>query len=166
MTRHAAKSFQAIRFPGALFIMLVLIAVGIVVADRYFASAKPPATTAASQTQPASTSAPTTRIAAPATPTRSSTTALPTGPINARIGGGPINGQVPGTGTPNSATPNPSGQALNTEAPQGDHVEVFKDNQWLPATVLKREGNRLYIQYYGRGDASNEWVGPDRVRAK
>jgi hypothetical protein len=94
--------------------------------------------------------------------------ANPSAPLNARVGSGPIDAAAnPGQRNITPRNTAPSGQALTaTLPPPGDNVLVFKNNAWLPAQVVKREGNQVFIRYDGEGGASDEWVGPNRVRSR
>jgi hypothetical protein len=46
----------------------------------------------------------------------------------------------------------------------GQAVEVREGDTWSSATVLKREGRRYQVHYANSDAASDEWVGPDRIR--
>jgi hypothetical protein len=56
--------------------------------------------------------------------------------------------------------------AETVEAPVGDKVEVLWGNKWWAATVVKRDGQRAFIHYDGWGKNFDEWVTPDRMRAR
>lgn len=48
----------------------------------------------------------------------------------------------------------------------GDQVEVLWSGVWYPASVVKAEAARYRINYDGYDSSWDEWVGPDRIRAK
>jgi len=66
------------------------------------------------------------------------------------------------------AATDPSGTASfgpNDLAP-GTHVQVNKNNQWLPATIAQPlGGDRFIVAYDGFGPQWNEAVGMDRIKA-
>jgi hypothetical protein len=45
-------------------------------------------------------------------------------------------------------------------------VEVFWGSSWWPATIMRREGERVLIHYDGWSSGSDEWVTPDRLRPR
>jgi hypothetical protein len=47
-----------------------------------------------------------------------------------------------------------------------DRVEVKWQSHWLPATVLKVDGDRYFIHYERYSDRWDEWVGSDRIRSR
>ncbi len=107
--------------------------------------------------------------AAPApTPTPPSTTpprspALSREPLDARVQrAGSVSPPHPATPTDNSA----AGQSLTRTLPTSDEVSVFKDNQWLPARIRQRNGQRALVEFDGRSSSENQWVSADRVRPR
>lgn len=161
-TPHRTPILLAGLLATALGISTALLAETIVGPLASPATTSAPATTTALPTQPRPRP-----IRTPDTP-NAPTPANPSAPLNARIGSGPIDATAnPGQRNSAPRTSPPSGQALTTTLPPpGDNVEVFKNNAWLPAQVVKREGNQVFIRYDGEGGASDEWVGPNRVRSR
>ena len=43
-------------------------------------------------------------------------------------------------------------------------IEVEWKEQWFPAVVLKKDGDKSLIHYVGFGDEWDEWVTAERVR--
>jgi hypothetical protein len=60
-------------------------------------------------------------------------------------------------------TPPPA--AANPDFATGAKVEVQRNRQWFPATVIQPFGDRFLIHYEGFGNEWNETVGLDRIRA-
>ena len=48
----------------------------------------------------------------------------------------------------------------------GNKADVLWKGTWYPAIVKKVKGNQCYIHYTGYGNNWDEWVGPDRIKAK
>jgi hypothetical protein len=72
--------------------------------------------------------------------------------------------------TPTTTTPptDPSGTASfgPSDLAPGTHVQVSKNNQWLPATIAQPiGGDRFIVAYDGFGPQWNEAVGMDRIKA-
>jgi hypothetical protein len=45
-------------------------------------------------------------------------------------------------------------------------VQVEWGGQWWPATILQTKEGKAFIHYDNHDDSWNEWVGPERIRAK
>lgn len=48
--------------------------------------------------------------------------------------------------------------------PIGARVEVRRNNQWLPATIVKRDGTKAFVKFDGATDSFNEWVEGTQIR--
>jgi hypothetical protein len=48
--------------------------------------------------------------------------------------------------------------------PVGARVEVRRNNQWLPATIVKRDGAKAFVKFDGATDSFNEWVEGTQIR--
>jgi len=48
----------------------------------------------------------------------------------------------------------------------GDAVQVKWKGKWYDAHVVKMSGNKYFIHYDGYSNSWDEWVGPNRIRAK
>jgi hypothetical protein len=48
----------------------------------------------------------------------------------------------------------------------GDAVEVKWKGSWYPASVLETKNGKYKIHYDGYSNSWDEWVGPNRIRAK
>jgi hypothetical protein len=70
--------------------------------------------------------------------------------------------------TPQSRLPNQPGSTRDAAPvpPNATAVEVLWGNRWWRATILKRDGPRVFIHYDGWGSASDEWVTPERLRPR
>jgi hypothetical protein len=82
---------------------------------------------------------------------------------NRRTGGGGASAGGPAAGgrvAPGDNKPRP----LPADVKVGDKIEALDKTVWRTATILKRDGDRLYLHWDGWSDAWDEWVGPDRVR--
>jgi hypothetical protein len=49
--------------------------------------------------------------------------------------------------------------------PTSGRVEVKWGMRWFPATIRRQEGGLFLVRYDGRGDALDEWVIRERIRA-
>lgn len=54
--------------------------------------------------------------------------------------------------------------AVQSRWTNGDYADVFAENKWWRAQLLRVEGHRLQVHYLGWEDKFDEWVSPDRVR--
>lgn len=69
--------------------------------------------------------------------------------------------------TPPAADPQAAAASFGpNDLPPGTRVQVNRQGQWLPATIVQPlGGDRFLIHYEGAGDQWNEPVGLDRIRA-
>jgi len=49
---------------------------------------------------------------------------------------------------------------------KGTAVHAKWQGKWYPATILKRKGTQHLVHYDGYGDKWDEWLGPQRIRAR
>jgi hypothetical protein len=49
-------------------------------------------------------------------------------------------------------------------APSPCEVVVEHDEEWSPALILKRDGQRYFVHFIGTEMSDNEWVETDRIR--
>lgn len=55
--------------------------------------------------------------------------------------------------------------AANVALPAaGTKVEVFANEKWVGATIVKAEDGRAFVKFDGSSDSFDEWVGPSRIR--
>jgi hypothetical protein len=67
---------------------------------------------------------------------------------------------------PATSLPTRPGRRLVEAEPAGEKVDVLWGSRWFPATVLERKDGKAFIKYDGWNEHFNEWVPPDRVRAR
>jgi hypothetical protein len=47
---------------------------------------------------------------------------------------------------------------------EGEHVEVFAENDWWTARIMEEHDGKFKVFYYGYEADEAEWVGPKRIR--
>jgi hypothetical protein len=76
----------------------------------------------------------------------------------------PTPGVIPGKTPP----PSKAGTARDAAPvpPDATTVEVFWGSRWYDATIVRRDGPRVFIHYDGWGANFDEWVTAERMRPR